>query len=131
VGRRSLADSLYPKNCDISSRYDDRWLIKKTTLTGSFPFNIMIKEQQWHIQPYSRQVQRFVILPNAVNYAKFYSPFISSAQRLPNGNTLITEGSDGRIIEVTAGHEIVWEYIGPYWGRHEHEHALSCLSNSV
>jgi hypothetical protein len=27
-------------------------------------------------------------------------PFISSAQRLPNGNTLITEGSGGRIIEV-------------------------------
>jgi hypothetical protein len=47
--------------------------------------------------------------------ARFYSPFISSAQRLPNGNTLITEGSDGRIFEVTAQHEIVWEYISPYW----------------
>jgi len=46
---------------------------------------------------------------------RFYSPFISSAQRLPNGNTLITEGSDGRLIEVTATHEIVWEYINPYW----------------
>jgi hypothetical protein len=49
---------------------------------------------------------------------RFYSPFISSAQRLPNGNTLITEGSGGRIIEVTAAHELVWEYISPYWGRH-------------
>ncbi len=48
---------------------------------------------------------------------RFYSPFISSAQRLPNGNTLITEGSGGRIIEVTPEHEIVWEYISPYWGR--------------
>jgi len=47
--------------------------------------------------------------------ARFYSPFISSAQRLPNGNTLITEGSDGRIFEVTASHELVWEYISPYW----------------
>jgi arylsulfotransferase ASST len=47
--------------------------------------------------------------------ARFYSPFISSAQRLPNGNTLITEGSDGRIFEVTPGHETVWEYISPYW----------------
>lgn len=52
-----------------------------------------------------------------VDFAKFYSPFISSAQRLPNGNTLIAEGSDGRIIEVTADHEIVWEYISPYWGK--------------
>ncbi|HWQ62034.1 MAG TPA: thioredoxin, partial [Negativicutes bacterium] len=48
---------------------------------------------------------------------RFYSPFISSAQRLPNGNTLITEGSGGRIIEVTAQHELVWEYISPYWGK--------------
>lgn len=47
----------------------------------------------------------------------FYSPFISSAQRLPNGNTLITEGSGGRLIEVTRDHEIVWEYISPYWGK--------------
>lgn len=48
---------------------------------------------------------------------RFYSPFISSAQRLANGNTLITEGSNGRIFEVTAQHEIVWEYISPYKGR--------------
>jgi hypothetical protein len=45
---------------------------------------------------------------------RFYSSFVSSAQRLLNGNTLITEGNSGRIIEVTAGHETVWEYISPY-----------------
>jgi len=49
--------------------------------------------------------------------SRFYSPFISSAQRLPNGNTLITEGSDGRIFEVTRDHQLVWEYISPYWGK--------------
>ena len=48
----------------------------------------------------------------------FYSCYISSAQRLPNGNTLITEGSDGRLLEVTPDHEIVWEYISPYFGTH-------------
>jgi hypothetical protein len=52
-----------------------------------------------------------------VDANRFYSPFISSAQRLLNGNTMITEGSGGRIIEVTADHEIVWEYISPYWGK--------------
>ena len=52
-----------------------------------------------------------------VDASRFYSPFISSAQRLPNGNTLITEGSGGRLIEVTSDHEIVWEYISPYWGK--------------
>ena len=47
--------------------------------------------------------------------SKFYSSYISSAQRLPNGNTLITEGSDGHLIEVTPEHEIVWEYVNPYF----------------
>lgn len=47
---------------------------------------------------------------------RFYSPYISSAQRLPNGNTFITEGSDGRLFEVTPNREIVWEYINPYYG---------------
>ena len=51
-----------------------------------------------------------------MNNTRFYSPLISSAQRLPNGNTLITEGSGGRIIEVTKNHELVWEYISPYFG---------------
>ncbi len=54
-------------------------------------------------------------MPSDAN--RFYSPFISSAQRLPNGNTLITEGSGGRIIEVAPNHKIVWEYISPYWGK--------------
>ena len=48
---------------------------------------------------------------------RFYSPFVSGAQRLPNGNTLITEGSGGRIFEVTADHKLVWEYINPRWGK--------------
>jgi hypothetical protein len=47
----------------------------------------------------------------------FYSCYISSAQRLPNGNTLICEGSDGRLFEITADHEIVWEYHSPYFGK--------------
>jgi hypothetical protein len=47
----------------------------------------------------------------------FYSSFVSSAQRLPNGNTMITEGYDGRIFEVTPEQEIVWEYLSPYTGR--------------
>ena len=48
---------------------------------------------------------------------RFYSPFVSGAQRLPNGNTLITEGSGGRLIEVTPDHRIVWEYISPHFGQ--------------
>jgi len=41
---------------------------------------------------------------------KFYSPFTSSVQRLPNGNTLICESGTPRIFEVTREGEIVWEH---------------------
>ncbi len=44
----------------------------------------------------------------------FYSAFISGAQRLGNGNTLITQGMSGRFFEVTPEKEIVWEYWQPY-----------------
>jgi hypothetical protein len=44
---------------------------------------------------------------------------MSSAQRLLNGNTMITEGMTGRIFEITAKGEIVWEYISPYYGKRE------------
>ncbi|MDP7588953.1 MAG: aryl-sulfate sulfotransferase [Dehalococcoidia bacterium] len=45
----------------------------------------------------------------------FYSYNISSAERFPNGNTLICEGAPGRVLEVTQGGEIVWEYISPFF----------------
>ena len=50
---------------------------------------------------------------------KFFSDYISSAQRLPNGNTMIDEGADGRLFEVTPKGEIVWEYISPYYQEKE------------
>lgn len=45
----------------------------------------------------------------------FYSYNISSAERQPNGNTLICEGAPGRMFEVTPRGEIVWEYINPFF----------------
>jgi outer membrane protein assembly factor BamB len=44
---------------------------------------------------------------------RFYSSNISGAQRLPNGNSLITEGAGGRVFEVTNDGAIVWEYLNP------------------
>ena len=43
----------------------------------------------------------------------FYTYEKGSAQRLPNGNTLICEGDRGRALEVTVSGEIVWEWINP------------------
>ncbi|MBM3818678.1 MAG: thioredoxin [Acidimicrobiia bacterium] len=44
---------------------------------------------------------------------RFFSTNISGAQRLPNGNTLITAGAGGRVFEVTREGAIVWEYMFP------------------
>ena len=45
---------------------------------------------------------------------QFFSAHISGAARLPNANTLITEGASGRIFEVTRRGEVVWEWISPF-----------------
>ena len=47
---------------------------------------------------------------------QFYSAFISGAQRLPNGNTLICSGAPGRIFEVTRDGELVWDYRNGFGG---------------
>ena len=45
----------------------------------------------------------------------FFSSYISGARRLPNGNTLITEGQMGRMFQVTPEGEVAWEYINPHF----------------
>ncbi|MBN1641135.1 MAG: aryl-sulfate sulfotransferase [Anaerolineae bacterium] len=44
----------------------------------------------------------------------FLSRYISGAQRLPNGNTLICEGSECHLFEVTPDGEVVWDYRSPH-----------------
>ena len=43
----------------------------------------------------------------------FHSTYTSSAQRLPNGNTLICESAASRVFEVTPEGRIVWEHVRP------------------
>lgn len=42
-----------------------------------------------------------------------FSKTLGSVQRLPNGNTLITESENGRALEVTRDGRMVWEYYNP------------------
>lgn len=42
-----------------------------------------------------------------------YSEAISGCQRLPNGNTLICDGTHGELREVTPAGQVVWYYTGP------------------
>ncbi|MEO5582814.1 MAG: aryl-sulfate sulfotransferase, partial [Saprospiraceae bacterium] len=45
-----------------------------------------------------------------------FSPFISGAHRMMNGNTFIAIGAKGRFLEVTPEGKIVWDYWTPYAG---------------
>jgi hypothetical protein len=87
------------------------------TTTGYYPatvrhysriveFNPVTLEKVWE---YLNPVERLT----DVLERKFYSRLISGAQRLPNGNTMITEGQPGRIFEVNRSGKIVWEFIVP------------------
>lgn len=56
--------------------------------------------------------------PNASSWSwglgqNMYAQSISGAERLPNGNTLITFGTKGTLYEVDLDGQIVWEYISP------------------
>ncbi len=44
---------------------------------------------------------------------QFFSSFVSSAQRLPNGNTLVASGSQGGMFEVDHAGALVWLYAPP------------------
>jgi hypothetical protein len=75
-----------------------------------------------HSMPFSRVIEIELATKQIVwkyqerREYEFFSPRISNAQRLPNGNTLVCEGDFGRIFEVTAGSELVWEFVNPHFG---------------
>jgi hypothetical protein len=54
----------------------------------------------------------------------FSAFYISGAQRLPNGNTLIDSGPHGHLFEVTTEGEVVWEYINPVGDRTDGQYGI-------
>jgi len=46
----------------------------------------------------------------------FFSYTCGTADRLPNGNTLVTESDNGRAFELSPDGEIVWEFYNPHVG---------------
>ncbi|MCF6223687.1 MAG: aryl-sulfate sulfotransferase [Flavobacteriaceae bacterium] len=48
-----------------------------------------------------------------VDQTLFFSKIMSNAQRLPNGNTLISEGTKGQFFEIDSDNNIIWKYIIP------------------
>ena len=77
-------------------------------LDATFPFSRVLE-----IDPATKQI---VWKYQEAIPSNFFSPRISNARRLPNGNTLIVEGWFGRLFEVTPEGDVVWEYVNPYFG---------------
>jgi hypothetical protein len=48
-----------------------------------------------------------------------YSARQGGAQRLSNGNTLITSANSGHLIEVTQDKQVVWDFVNPVAGQNE------------
>ncbi|MEA1997318.1 MAG: aryl-sulfate sulfotransferase [Gemmatimonadota bacterium] len=60
----------------------------------------------------------------------FLSKYISGAQRLPNGNTLVCDGSKARLFEVTPEGELVWEFVNPFYEKGALPGIYRCLRYS-
>jgi hypothetical protein len=57
----------------------------------------------------------------------FWSNVRGDQERLPNGNTLITESEGGRLLEITPDGEIVWEFVNPV--RADDDKVVSIISS--
>jgi hypothetical protein len=80
------------------------------------PLGIFVGSRVLEIDPITRQiVWQYTGEDSNRPVWSFHSSFISSARRLSNGNTLIDEGMNGRIFQVTREGEVVWEYVNPFF----------------
>lgn len=81
--------------------------------------NIMLLDNGWTGRKYSRMIELDPVTKeikweyHADPKEKFYTFSRGGNQRLPNGNTLITESEGGRAFEITKDGKIVWEFYNP------------------
>ena len=81
--------------------------------------NIMIFDnglsRRWsrviEVDPHTREI---VWEYKAPNPSDFFTPSRGGNERLPNGNTLITNSDSAQIFEVTPEGEFVWEFFSPH-----------------
>ena len=76
--------------------FDNEGIPKQSTI---WEFNPMTNEVHWAYQ--------------GTDARPFYTRVCGTSQRLPNGNTLITESENGHVFEVTQEKDVVWEFYNP------------------
>lgn len=65
----------------------------------------------WEIDPATKAAR---VLYGAKDGQRMYSSERSTQQKLPSGNLMITEGMQGRALEVTPEGQTVWEFVNRY-----------------
>ena len=102
-------------------QYGGKWVLNQQHDASVLPNGHVLvfdNGQYLRASPSASQVREIDPKTNQVTWAypekrdirsPLYSSIISGAQRLENGNTLITYGLPGRIIEVTSDGNIVWD----------------------
>lgn len=99
------------------------WALKGTWKSQHQPTlldngNILLFDNHWRKKEKRSRVIEIVPRTGKIAWTYksdgFYSRNCSSVQRLPNGNTLVTETEKGRAFEVTPDKKIVWEYINTH-----------------
>ena len=73
--------------------------------TAGYPEQFRLYSRVVEIDPVSTEVVwEYDATKSGLAFGTFFSAFISGAQRLPNGNTLIDEGLNGRFFELFQAH---------------------------
>ncbi|MEO0561658.1 MAG: aryl-sulfate sulfotransferase [Chloroflexota bacterium] len=112
-----------PGGPSLSSQHDAEWLSNDRAIlfnNGTTRGWSSVDEWTLPIQPdgtYIREADGTFRSPGIVWQFRrddFFADRVSGAQRLPNGNTLIAEGPEGRILEVQPDYTVVWEYVSPF-----------------
>ncbi|HEY0513818.1 MAG TPA: arylsulfotransferase family protein [Thermoanaerobaculia bacterium] len=76
--------------------------------------NMGAGHERSRVQELDLRTGRVVWQYGGVPDVDLFSKTLGSCQRLPNGNTLITESENGRALEVTPAGRVVWEFYNPH-----------------
>jgi hypothetical protein len=73
-----------------------------------FEYESQMRSQLLELNPLTQEIKW------TYRHKDFFSKTGASADRLTNGNTLITESNSGRAFEITKEGKIVWQYLNPH-----------------
>jgi hypothetical protein len=111
-----------PDTGEVVWKYGDGldWQHEATMLGDDSPSpgNILLFNNRYHSEDRRSEVIEINPTTNEVvwrySVEGFFSDTAGVAQKLPNGNVLITSSRGGRLFEVTASGEVVWQWQPPY-----------------